>query len=219
VSVTDLAGALAFALVLALAAITAMAERGGDRHRIRRWRQRVIGYVVGLTALAGVSGRDAWPFSAWALMTGTPTRAIGVATPVLQLVAVSAEGREYRVDVRAVEPFSFEELRGWLRDQFFALPPAERDSAARYLLARLNAARARVRVGDPPGTQGRWLGPLRAPFHSLHPAWWTRPDDVPSEPFVSLRVYREWWDAAERAQSESAVRRQRVYDLAGPGAP
>ena len=210
---TDLVAPIVFIGIAACALRVGSTSRATPRHRRRARELWLIGAVLMATMFAGVSGVDLWPVSSWALMTGTPTRTVGDAPIVLQVIAVDAAGREYPVDYRAVEPFAFEEWRGWMRAHFAVLSREDRDRVAGWMLSRLNVARERVRAGRPPGTQGRWLGPLRAPFHGLHPAAWSSPEDVPATPFVMLRLYREWWDLAERARDPSAVRRVRDYEF------
>ena len=205
-------------MVLAAAAVVAAECRG--RHRaLRGARQLLIAWAVGATLLAGVSQRDLWPLSSWSLMTRAPRRDMGVEPVYLRLLAVDGAGQEYPVDYRAVEPFAIEELMAWMRTYFLKLPAGEQDSVAGFLLRRLNVARARVRAGAEPGTQGRWLGPLRAPFHSLHPAQWTSVSSVPTTPFVALRVYGETWDLEERAVDKTAVTRTRLYEYREGAAP
>jgi len=205
----DLIAAAAFA---GLAGIVAMVLYAEARGRARRPRQLLIAWVVGLTLLAGISQRDLWPLSSWSLMTRAPRRDMGTDPPFLRLLAVDGGGREYPVDYRAVEPFAYEELMAWMRRHFLHLDPASRDSAAAFLLERLNVARARLQAGAAPGTQGRLLGPLRAPFHTLHPRLWNRPSSVPASPFVALRLQGETWDLLERARDSSRVTRRLLYE-------
>lgn len=203
--------AAAYAGMAVGAIALAVLEARGRRRAARAVRQLFIAWVAGASLVAGVSQRDLWPLSSWTLMTGVPPAEIGVDPLYLRMLAVDDGGREYPVDYRAVEPFAIEELSAWMRTTFLELPPAARDSAARYLLVRLNAARARVRLGASPGRQERWLGPLRAPFHTLHPKVWTDSLAVPATPFVGLRIYRESWDLEARARAASPGTRALLY--------
>jgi hypothetical protein len=211
------AGAYA-GMVLASAGVMAL-ERRGKRRALRAARQLLILWVVGATLLAGVSQRDLWPLSSWSLMTRAPRRDMGVDPIYLRLLAVDDAGREYPVDYRAVEPFAIEELMAWMRSYFLKLHAGEQDSVAGFLLRRLNVARARVLAGSEPGTQERWLGPLRAPFHTLHPRQWTSVSSVPATPFVALRMYGETWDLEERAVDPTRVTRTRLYEYREQAAP
>ncbi len=218
-SMVHLAGLLAFAVMALGAVLVLVIERAGRPAQLRVARQFLIVAVVGVTLLAGLSRRDLWPYSSWSLMTGTPARVVGKDPPYLRLTVVAEDGDEYPVDYRAVEPFAVEELNAWMRRYFLRLPAAGRDSAAGYVLDRLNVARGRVRDGRAPGQQGRWLGPLRAPFHLLHPPRWTSPSSVPETPFVVLRLYGETWDLEQRALDSTRVERTLLYQYRVPAAP
>jgi hypothetical protein len=201
----------AYAGLLVLALSVLVAESRRSLGALRRGRHALILWTAAATFLAGVTQRDLWPLSSWSLMTGAPRRDMGVQPPYLRIALLDAAGREYPLDYRAVEPLPIEELMAWMRINFFALSSAQRDSVARYLLSRADAARARVAAGGVPGTQGRWLGALRAPFHTLHPRQWTGPDRVPDAPFAGLRVYGETWDLEQRARDSSRVARTVRY--------
>jgi len=211
--------AAAYAGMVLAAAGVALAGVGGGRRALRATRQALIGWVVAATLLAGLSQRNLWPLSSWSLMTGSPRRDMGVDPTYLRLLAVDSSGREYPVDYRAVEPFAIEELTAWLRVNMLDLPRAGQDSVAGYLLERLNVARARVRGGHRPGTQGGLVGPLRAPYHLLHPALWRRPDDVPATAFSGLRLYSETWDLEDRARDPSHFTRTLRYEYRSLTAP
>lgn len=214
-----LVAAAAYAGLVAGAAFIVLAERRDAKATLRATRSVFIAYIVAVSLAAGALQANLWPLSSWSLMTGAPLRRYGENPPYLRIVAVDAEGAERAIDYRAVEPFAIEELMAWMRSSFFTLPPAAQDSAAAYLLTRVNVARERVREGKSPGTQGRLLGPLRAPFHLLHPKRWTSPATVPGTAFVGLRVYREAWDLEERAAGRSRVERTLAYSFSPPARP
>ncbi len=208
-----LVAAAAYAGMAAAALAVAVLERRGSRRALRTARHLFVAYVAGVSLVAGVSQRDLWPISSWTLMTGVPTRQMGVDPVYLRMLVVDDAGREYPVDYRAVEPLAIEELSAWMRTTFLELGPAARDSVGRFLLHRMNVARDRVRRGQPPGRQERWLGPLRAPYHTLHPKLWTGPASVPGTPFTTLRIYRESWDLEARARDPAQVRRSLLYQF------
>jgi hypothetical protein len=189
-----------------------VSERRGSRNATQRARHLLIGCVTAATLLAGVSQRDLWPVSSWALMTGVPRADMGVSPPYLRLRVVDDAGAEYPVDYRSVEPFAVEELMAWMRKHFLSLPADDQHRAAGFVLDRIDAARARVRLGFAPGSQGRWLGQLRAPFHNLHPRQWTNAESVPATPFVALRVYGETWNLETRAVDPTQVTRTLLYE-------
>lgn len=208
----DLVALVVWLGLLALAAAVRWRERRGHKRPLRSARAVLVLYVLLASGSAALVRVDLWPLSSWMLMTGTPEAKVGAREPILELVAVDVRGREHPLDFRSVEPMAFDELRAWMRGHFFTLPLADRDRAAAWLLSRVNVASARVRAGASPSTAERWLGSARAPYHVLHPRWWQEPSSVPTEPFVALRVYREWWTLADRARDTSAVRRSLVYD-------
>ena len=211
-NIAHIVAAAAYGGMVMAAAGVAILEHSGRNRRLHSARNVFIAYVVGATLAAGVSQIDLWPLSSWSLMTRAPTRQVGANSSNLGLVALDGTAQEHPIDYRAVEPFAIEELMAWMRVYFLALPAASRDSAARYLLLRLNAARVRVRAGNAPGLQERWLGPLRAPFHQLHPKQWRTPESVPPGPFIGLRLYSEQWDLEERALDPTRVTRTRLYE-------
>jgi len=171
----------------------------------------LILYVVAVSLTSVLSRHDLWPFSAWSLMAGTAPEAVGENPPGDVVIVVDARGNEFEVDYRAWEPFTVEELDTWL-PHLADLDDASKARAAADLLARANVARERVLAGKSPGYFDRWLGPLTAPHHFLHPAIWTQPDDVPREPFVVFRVYREFWQPEARRRDATTVRRTLVYE-------
>lgn len=215
-TLTDLAAAIAYGGTIVAAGLTVLAEVRRRRSALRLARHLLIAWVLGATLLAGIGQRDLWPLSSWSLMTRAPRRDMGVSPVYLRLLLVDGAGREYPLDYRSAEPFAVEELMAWMRGHFMRLPPPGRDSAAAFLLMRADAARARVRDGKSPGTQGRVLGPLRAPFHLLHPRQWNDEMDVPATPFAALRVYGETWDLLERAEGPSRVTRVLHYEFRAP---
>lgn len=144
-------------------------------------------------------------------MTGlTPpaTRAL----PTLSLVGVDARGNEYEIDYRAWKPLSPEELDSWIRHNFYQLDPAARARAASFLLQLSDGARERAL--STPGLlfPNRWLGPLTAPTHLLHPAVWSRLEDVPRNPFVGLRIYEQSWDLEARRLAPARITRVLAFD-------
>ncbi|MEP6571799.1 MAG: hypothetical protein ABJD11_03855 [Gemmatimonadota bacterium] len=156
--------------------------------------------------------RDLWPFSSWALMVGAAPAAIGDDPQGLLVVAVDADGGEQAIDYRAWRPFSVEEIHAWLRQQFPQLDADAQRQSAIYLLARVNAARALARGKGPAALNG-WLGWFSAPFHQLHTVVWRKPADVPAQPFVGLRVYREFWNFEARRTNRSLTHRSLLYQF------
>jgi len=160
---------------------------------------------------SGLSQRDMWPFSSWAMMVGlTPpaTRRL----PTLRVVGVDANGNEHEIDYRAWSPLSLEELYSWINRYFFRMDPVSRDRVASYLLQLSNHARERAISQGGLNFLNRWLGPLTAPTHLLHPAIWSHADGVPHNPFLGLRIYQESWDLEAGASAPGKSQRVLAYE-------
>jgi hypothetical protein len=195
----NMAAALAFlGFVLAAAAVA----RAAPAQRRKRARVFLL-YAVAVSFGAGLTQRDAWPFSRWPMAGG---RADAEAQNT-RLRAVDVDGAEHDVDHRAWQPIGFDELVPWAHRTLPRLPADAQDRVAAHLLALAEAARARTRTGGPVGLNGRWLGPLAAPQFDLHPRLWRGAAQAPPRPFVKLRVYRERWNQEERRRDPSRVRR------------
>ena len=215
---TDLAAGLAFGGLLAAVGLVVLL---GKRAAIESTRQRsvhlLVGYVLLVTAVAGLSRRDLWPFSAWQLMVGEAPARIG-APPnpeVLRLTAVDSAGREHLVDYRAWQPHSVEDLARWLLRDFRQLSRRDQDVVAEHLLGLANEGRARTLSGSAPGSFDRWWGRLSAPYHLLHPRRWTDVDSTPPQPFVAVRIYREHY-RLDSAPAASAKELELLYSSTAP---
>jgi hypothetical protein len=201
----DATGGLAFAGFLLLALVVRAAE-GGPRRRNAV--HALLGYLLAVSLLAGLGQRDLWPFSNWKLAAGR----VAPAVTRVRVVAVDEAGAEHRIDYRAWQPLAYDELAPWLETVFPSLDEAGREGAARFLLGRAEAARRRSRDGGRPGTAGRWLGPLAAPYFVQHPRRWTSAEATPPWPFVGLRLYRESWTLEERRREPGHAERVLVYE-------
>jgi hypothetical protein len=167
--------------------------------------------VLGVSFAAGLTQHNLWPFSSWPVLAyAVPTG--GRYPPLPRIVGFDASGKEYDIDYRAWQPLSLEELLSWVRLSFAGLDPAARDRVGRYLLERSN--RAREQALSPAGLTfaNRWLGPLTAPTHMLHPAIWSHPESVPHNSFIGLRIYDESWDLEERSRDPQKVTRVLTYE-------
>jgi len=200
--ITDIVSILAFAgFLLAILAVRLAQGRTSLR------KPAVDGfvlYVLAVTVFAGLTQRDLWPFSAWSLVAGD------VPSPwnTTRMVVVDAEGREHRIDARAVEPLSIDELRGWLLQEFPRLDSTAQDRVLADLLNRVNTSRGRVAAGAPAGTNARFLGRFTAPLFLMHPHRWNTPQDVPEGPFTAIRYYEETWDLSRHMRGEDAITRR-----------
>lgn len=168
-------------------------------------------YYLAASFGAGLSQRDAWPFSKWAL-AATPAVASVTST---RIVGVDSAGREHEVDHRAWEPVAADELLPWMQIVFPVLSRREQDRVAAALLVDAERARQQARAGRGPGYLHRFLGPLAAPRFLLHPRLWSAPSTVPSLPFVGVRVYTESWGVEDRARDPRALARSLAYEYPG----
>jgi hypothetical protein len=177
--VLNLAAGLAFAAFVGLGLLLA-------RRRERAGVSVFLAFAVVVTFGAGLSQRDAWPFSSWPLAASSPGRSVTYST----ITAVDLSGAEHAIDYRAWQPLGFDELLSWIQLEFPKLTRAEQDEAARHLLGLAEAARARAVAERRVGYFDRFLGPLAAPDFLLHPRLWSA-HGAPSGRFVGLRVYSE----------------------------
>lgn len=205
---TSVAGALCFAGFVVLALITLV--RGGPGATPRRVSYFIL-YALGASFAAGLAQHDEWPFSAWPLVAARLPAV--VSQP--RIVAVDSRGAEQAIDYRAWWPLSVDELMGFAGRNLFALDRGSRDRAARYLVQRIETARARARMGNAPGQFDRFLGSLSAPLFLLHPRLWDDPSRVPADSFVGLRYYLETWNVEDRDRGGGPVQRVLLYSYEG----
>ena len=209
----DLLSALCFAGFALGGALVAWSETRPAWHARRpALLSAFLGYALAASFGAGLSQREAWPFSRWNFAAGLAARSVTNS----RVLAVDAGGVEHAVDARAWQPLGFDELQPWLLSTLPQLPREARERAAGFLLEKAEHARREARAGRPFGSWERVLGPLAAPSFVLHPRPWSSPARVPALPFMRLRVYRESWDQEERARTgERAVRRELIHET-GP---
>lgn len=208
---TNIASAISFAAFVGCGLVVEAGRRFPGRWDRRRSIHVFLFVALVVSFGAGLSQHDMWPFSSWNMMTGlTPpaTRAL----PTLSLVGVDARGNEDEIDYRAWKPLSPEELDSWIRHNFYELDPAARARAASFLLQLSDGARERAL--STPGLlfPNRRLGPLTAPTHLLHPAVWSRAENVPRTPFVGLRIYEQSWDLEARRLASARITRVLAYE-------
>jgi hypothetical protein len=203
--VLNLAAGLVFAAFAALGLFLVGRARAGPGRRTRV--SVFLAFAVLASFGAGLSQRDAWPFSSWPLAASAPGRSVTYST----IAAVDQGGAEHAVDYRAWQPLGFDELLSWIQLEFPKLTRAEQDEAARDLLGRAEAARARAVLTGRVGYFDRFLGPLTAPDFLLHPRLWSaRP--APPARFVALRVYSETLVLDAPARGGGVVKRTLDYE-------
>jgi hypothetical protein len=195
----DVARLGCFALFVALGVLAA---RGG-----RRAADRLILYVLAVSCLVGATQLESWPFTNWALVNhGSPRRIVS-----LELEGIDATGRGFVVDLRVLQPLSPEEFATWLKANLPALTPGDRQRLARFLLARAEEGRRRLRAGRSPAPNQAVLGPLDAPYHFHDAKTWTSAAQVPATPFVGLRAWFWDWDVEERFADPTRVERRLLF--------
>ena len=191
----------AFLLFLVFGARVALAAADARRRRINQ----LLVFTLAASWAVGISQRDAWPFSHYALMRGIWSG--DFVYHKLTLRALDAQGREWPTDPYSWSPVFPLVLQEWLRERYPRLSAAEQERAASFLFERAEAARARLARGEPIGSErllGRWAAP----------DWWLyeRAASVPPQPFTGLRVYSDSWRPRERVSDPSAVRRQLILE-------
>jgi len=200
-----------FLAFVASGLVVAAGQRWASEATRRSLTNLFIGIVLFVSFASGLSQRDMWPFSSWTMMVGlTPPAARSL--PTLRIVGVDANGGEHEIDYRAWNPLSLEELYSWINRYFFRMDPASRDRVASYLLQLSNHARERALIQGGLNFSNRWLGPLTAPTHLLHPAIWSHLDGVPRNPFLGLRIYQESWDLEVGASAPAKSQRVLAYE-------
>jgi hypothetical protein len=191
-----------FVLAAVIGGRAARAATTTERRRVSLF----LLYACGASLGAGLAQREAYPFSAWALVAGL------VPEPVTQprLLLVDSVGGEHDVDARAWLPLSYAEVASWINDDWERLGEADRAAAAAYLVAAAEAGRQRARAGRSPAATRR-LGPFSAPFFLLSAPRWSSQETTPAHGFVGLRFYRETWSVTARARDPAAVTRRLVW--------
>lgn len=170
-----------------------IAYRLGKPDQRRRRAVLVIGYVALMSAAAGLTQIDAWPFSNWALVHTLRS----VEMQSWEIEGADATGHFRVVDPRVLQPLAPEEFGVWILTH--GLPPTVADS----LLRRAEQGRlAFLRGNFPPND--RFLGPASAPFHFRQRRLWLTAGDVPATPFVAIRIVHLRWNIEERDRRGNA---------------
>ena len=168
----------------------------------------VLVVTLGMSLLAGASGRDLWPFSSWRLMyTVLPAE-----VSVNALVCVDSAGRTFPVDHRAWNPLTEEELFSWLLHDYPNLDSAQMATARSTLHAQAEAARQRARLGESPAARPSLFGRWAASSHMIHPRIWNDAGDTPATPCASLRAVVREWDVDAMASGRDSIRESTLWE-------
>lgn len=200
-----------FGFVILAFAVAAAASVAGARVRPRLL-NLFLAYTLIVSFAAGLTQRDAWPFSTWPLVAGIhPDYAM-----LPRALVVDRAGGEHDVDYRAWRPLVVEELLAWMRSRMLTLPRADQDRAAEHLLMLVERTIEDLRRGDSLDWRSGWWGPLNAPYFLLHPVLWRSAADAPAERLIGIRLYLERWNLEERLRDPSAVQRTLLYEYRRP---
>lgn len=175
---------LTFLLFVALGLRVRRSQGAGRRRAVGQF----VGYVVVLSALAGASQRDDWPFTSHTIAVG---RARG-SSPVCQtrFFGLDAGGGEWRLDPYTFTPVYDSILQYWIEQALPGLDEAQRGRALAFLFARAEESRRRLAAGRSIGPQ-RLLGRAGAAYWLLLP----RAERVPASPYTRLRIQSACWTA------------------------
>ena len=188
---------------------------------LSRWearRRAVLGLVVYLLVVHGLvlvhamvrlTDLDGWPFTSYTI--AAPRANLHASLCLVELRGVDPRGDEWPVDPLAWTPLHASVVHIWLNRHAAGLTAPERAVVLGFLLAKAEAARQRLRAGEPIGFERR-LGPdFSAPY------WWLLPRvrRVPEEPFVGLRVYRACRVPLEAVRDPARVTRTLVAEQGG----
>jgi hypothetical protein len=203
---------LAYAGVFAAFLLLGIRVRLASEPSLRRRRVlHLVAYVAAVQLLAGITQRDAWPFTSHTIAVGRARADVQVC--LVELAGVDAHGGEWRLDPYSWMPLYESVLHYWLERNLSGLTDAQRAEALGYLLDRAEGSRERLANGGAIGHQ-RWLGPLGAPYWLLMP----RPAPSP-ERLTGLRVYQACWVPRERYSDALRVRRRVIAEHFAGAAP
>jgi len=175
----------------------------------RRAVNRLILYVLAVTAAVGLVQVESWPFTTWALVHGTsPARMRS-----WEIEGLDAQGRGYPIDPAVFQPLAPVELGARFLSRTRGLPPDAQVGVARFVLERAERARSRFLAGRRFAPNEWLLGPLALSYVFRQPALWRSPADVPATPFVALRIWLLDWDVRERFADESRVSRHLLVEV------
>lgn len=167
-------------LMFLLLGIAVARERGSRRRRLIN---RFLVYVMGVSAFAGFSQIDDWPFSQYTLAAYLAQTSRAVCQT--DFVGADARGAEFPVDPMAWSPVYSSALQYWFEMRYKSLSRPQQDEIMRFLLTKAEASRQRARQGKWLGFE-RHLGPMACGY------WWLLPRATRfgPTPYVALRAYQ-----------------------------
>jgi hypothetical protein len=176
---------LRLATFLVFVALGLRARFAAAPHR-RRAVQHLVAYVVLLSAAAGISQRDAWPFTSHTIAVGRARADSQVCRT--RFVGVDARGAAWPLDPYSFTPVYDSILQYWVEQAPARLDEAQRGRALGFLLQRAEESRQRLAAGERIGPERR-LGPLGSPYWLMLP----RHLEASPGPYVRLRALSACW--------------------------
>src|SRR5687768_15497458 len=118
-------------LFLGLLALGAAAARRGTADPRHRRESLVIAFVLAVSLAAGLSQKDAWPFSPHPVLAEDAT--VSDLLEKIELKGVDADGREWDVHPWAYAPLPRKKMADWVRTVHPRLSNEEKRNAERFL--------------------------------------------------------------------------------------
>jgi len=169
-----------------------------------------LAYTIGASVAIGVTQLDAWPFSTYRLANQTWAGHANDTWTKVRFFAVDAREREWELDPEVFAPLHLVSMQFYFRDVYPKLSAGDRIDLGRFLMRRAEASRRAIREDRWFGNE-RLLGPLAAPDWSLY----ARHRAAPADPYVAVRVVREFWKPAERLNDPRAFTRNIILEFRG----
>ena len=120
----------------------------------RRAIQAFLAYTLLVSLAAGLTQRDAWPFSSYPIAAGLAGG--GTVQTRLEFRGVDDRGAEWLIHPLSWSPLFHQTLQLWFDQSFPRLSEPEKARVGAFLLARAEDARQRLLQGHRIGSE-RWL--------------------------------------------------------------
>lgn len=206
---TDLIAATGFVALVATGIACARLPRGAGSASSPRLRvQAFVTLGLGISLLAGLSQINLWPLASWRMMH----LRLPADVKIPALLCVDSSGSTFRIDYRAWEPSSEEDLETWIMGPLGKLSAADQDAARATLLRMAEGSRLRVRNGGSASASPSLFGRWAASSHLLHPRRWNAASDAPETPCVALRWVERAWNVQDRAMGRGAITETTLWE-------
>jgi hypothetical protein len=198
-----------FLLFLGFAVRVAVARPLVRRARVNA----LLLYVLCVTAAAGLTQRDSWPFAAQRIFYHSFPAGHVFQRWTLQVV--DAAGRECEVDSHFASPVTLMVLLEWLERDYPQLSEPQQQRVMRFLFVRAREAGERAAHGRDPAVT-RVLDSLAPPAHWALYTLYASDDFRRCVPYAGLRLYRDVWRPSERFLDSRRVARDLVAEYRLP---